>query len=420
MSDSVFDVLVVGAGPAGLAAARRAAESGAQVAVLDDNPAPGGQIWRASQDPAPWLTGYKAICGARVIAAPSAGRLSIETLQSDFEIGYRALVLATGARERFLPFPGWTLPNVMGAGGLQALAKSGMPIAGRRIVVAGSGPLLLAVAQYLRGHGARVALVAEQAGQAALLRFGASLAAHPAKLIQAVELRAKLLGVPYLTSCWPVSAQGAGRLESVTLRRGAKTWTVPCDYLACGFGLIPATELAEMLGCRMGASGVAVDDNQQTSEPAVFCAGEATGIGGLDLALVEGEIAGYAAAGLRRQASARFAARQRHRRFATALERAFALRDELRELPAAETLVCRCEDVSYARIRACSGWREAKLHTRCGMGPCQGRVCGGAVEFLLGWRSESVRPPLFPARIESLAKSGGVTGPGQNQWNILR
>jgi NADPH-dependent 2,4-dienoyl-CoA reductase/sulfur reductase-like enzyme len=341
-----------------------------------------------------------------VIAAPSAGRLSIETLSSDFEIGYRALVLATGARERFLPFPGWTLPNVMGAGGLQALAKSGMPIAARRIVVAGSGPLLLAVAKYLRGHGARVLLVAEQAGQAALLRFGASLAAHPAKLIQAVELRAKLLGVPYLTSCWPISAQGTQRLESVTLRRGARTWTVPCDYLACGFGLIPATELAEMLGCRIGASGVAVDDDQQTSVPTVFCAGEATGIGGLDLALVEGEIAGYAAAGRSREASARFAARQRRRRFATALEKAFALRDELRELPAADTLVCRCEDVSYARVRACSGWREAKLHTRCGMGPCQGRVCGGAVEFLLRWRSESVRPPLFPARIASLAKSG--------------
>ena len=346
------------------------------------------------------------LCGARVVAAPAPGRLTVETLSAHFEHGYRALVLATGARERFLPFPGWTLPNVMGAGGLQALAKSGMPIAGKRIVVAGSGPLLLAVAHYLRSHAARVALIAEQAPQAALLRFGATLAAHPGKLRQALGLRARLLGVPYLTSCWPVAAEGAGRLESVTLRRGPKTWKERCDYLACGFGLIPNIELAEMLGCRIGASGVAVDDYQQTSEPGVFCAGEATGIGGLDLALVEGEIAGYAAAGRSREASTRFAVRQQHRRFATALESAFALRDELRELPAPETLVCRCEDVTYARLRSCAGWREAKLHTRCGMGPCQGRVCGGAVDFLLGWRSESVRPPLFPARIESLARSG--------------
>ncbi len=111
MSDPVFDVLVVGAGPAGLAAARRAAESGAQVAVLDDNPAPGGQIWRASQEPAPWLTGYQVICGARVIAAPAAGRLSIETLASDFEIGYRALVLPPGRASGSCPFPGGRCPT---------------------------------------------------------------------------------------------------------------------------------------------------------------------------------------------------------------------------------------------------------------------------------------------------------------------
>jgi hypothetical protein len=97
-------------------------------------------------------------------------------------------------------------------------------------------------------------------------------------------------------------------------------------------------------------------------------------------------------------------ARESHQRFAAALEKAFALRAELRELPLPETLVCRCEDVSMARVQACSNWREAKLHTRCGMGPCQGRICGGAVEFLLGWRAESVRPPVLPARVGSLAK----------------
>jgi len=409
-----FDVVVIGAGPAGLAAACRAAESGARVAMVDDNPHPGGQIWRAAAGKAPkealwWIraaeaSGVEWIAGARVFAAPAPNRIAVETLEGEMELGYGSLVLATGARERFLPFPGWTLPNVMGAGGLQALAKSGLPVEGKKIVVAGSGPLLLAVARYMRQHGADVRLIAEQARQSSLIGFAMRLAAHPGKAAQAVGLRAGLLGIPYRTSCWPVSAQGEEKLESVTLTRGGKTWTEACDYLACGFGLIPNVEVAALLGCRLGGGSVLVDEYQRTSEPVVYSAGETTGIGGLDLALVEGEIAGYAAAGKPEKARTRFAARESHRRFAQALERAFALRDELRSLPQDDTLVCRCEDVTVGRVRACAGWREAKLHTRCGMGPCQGRVCGGAVEFLLGWRAESVRPPVFPARVESLSR----------------
>ncbi|SPE43589.1 Pyridine nucleotide-disulfide oxidoreductase (fragment) [Candidatus Sulfopaludibacter sp. SbA3] len=332
------------------------------------------------------------------------GTLAIEQFEGNREIAYRNLILATGARERFLPFPGWTLPNVMGAGGLQALAKSGFDIAGKLVVVAGSGPLLLAVAKYMRDHGARVRLIAEQAPQSALLRFGMGLAGHPGKLLQAIQLWAGLLGTPYLTDCWPLAAMGTEKLESVMLRRASKTWSEPCDYLACGFGLVPNLELAALLGCSMSATGVAVDEYQRTSVEGIYSAGEATGIGGLELSLVEGEIAGFAAAGSVREAQSRFAARASRRRFADALERAFALRDELKHVAQDDTLVCRCEDVSLGRVRACSGWREAKLQTRCGMGPCQGRVCGGAVEFLLGWKSESVRPPVFPARIGSLAR----------------
>jgi D-hydroxyproline dehydrogenase subunit alpha len=409
-----FDVLVIGAGPAGLAAACRAAESGARVAMVDDNPHPGGQIWRAAAGKLPaaalrWVQATRAnkvewIAGARVFAAPAPNCIAVEMLEGEMDLDYRSLVLATGARERFLPFAGWTLPNVMGAGGLQALAKSGLPVAEKRIVIAGSGPLLLAVAKYMRSHGANVQLVAEQARQSSLMGFALQLAAHPGKAVQAVGLRAGLLGIPYLTSCWPVLAQGREKLESVTLRRGDRNWTVPCDYLACGFGLVPNVEVAALLGCRLEGGSVAVDAYQQTSQPEVYTAGESTGIGGLDLALVEGEIAGYAAAGKPEKARARFALRESHRRFAGALERAFALRDELKSLPQADTLVCRCEDVTWGRVRACAGWREAKLHTRCGMGPCQGRVCGGAVEFLLGWRAESVRPPVFPARVESLSR----------------
>ena len=222
----------------------------------------------------------------------------------------------------------------MGAGGLQALVKSGLPIKDKRVAVAGSGPLLLAVAKYLRDHGARVLLIAEQADSAALFRFGLGLIAKPAKVAQAIGLRAGLLGVPYLTRCWPISAQGAEKLESVTFRRGTRTFTKTCDYLACGFGLVPNLELASLLGCRMSATGVAVDEYQQSSIPGVYCAGEITGIGGLDLALAEGEIAGYAAAGKPEAARKLFAARDSHRKFADALERAFAPRAELRAIAA--------------------------------------------------------------------------------------
>jgi len=396
------DVAIIGAGPAGLAAARRAAESGAAVAMVDDNPQPGGQIWRNETNLAV-NPAVSVICGARVIAAPSPGRLTLEKLEGDLELTYRSVVLATGARERFLPFPGWTLPNVMGAGGLQALAKSGLPVAGKKVVVAGSGPLLLAVAKYMRAHGAHVRLIAEQAGRAAVLSFGASLVRHPGKLIQAIEFRAALLGTRYLHACWPIAADGSGQLESVTLYHAGKTWREPCDYLACGFGLVPNTELPLLLGCRLSETGVQVDDYQETTVPNIYCAGEVTGIGGLDLSQVEGEIAGYAAAGKREAARPLFGARESHRRFAVALERAFALREELRNLPQDDTIVCRCEDVTFERIRRRDGWRDAKLQTRCGMGPCQGRVCGGAVEFLLGWKAESIRPPVFPARIASLS-----------------
>jgi len=401
MSDPAFDVVVVGAGPAGLAAARRAAEVGANVAMVDDNPHPGGQIWRAgakgiAPEVAPWMAGAVTwIGGQSVVAAPTPGRLTLD----EIEIGYSRLILATGARERFLPFPGWTLPNVMGAGGLQALAKSGLPVAGKRVVIAGSGPLLLAVAKYLRGHGAKVRLIAEQASHPSVMGFAVKLARYPGKLAQALQLKAALIGIPYLTSCWPVAAHGSEKLESVTLRRRHAVRNEPCDYLACGFGLIPNLELPALLGCRMGEAGVAVNEYQESSVAGVYAAGEVTGVGGLELALVEGEIAGLAAAGRHEEACRLFGARYVHRGFAEALQRAFALRPELQRLPADDTFVCRCEDVTFGRVRACSGWREAKLHTRCGMGPCQGRVCGGAVEFLLGWKAESVRPPVFPARV---------------------
>jgi NADPH-dependent 2,4-dienoyl-CoA reductase/sulfur reductase-like enzyme len=382
-------IVVVGAGPAGLAAAVRAHESGARVTAIDDNPAPGGQIWRGDGRQA-WVSRFHAsgiplLANSRVIAGGES-TLLVETPRGPREIEYEQVILATGAREIFLPFPGWTLPGVMGAGGLQALAKCGLPVAGKKVVVGGSGPLLIAVAAYLRQRGANVKLIAEQAPWRSLAGFGIELLRNPAKLLQGAGLQRHLAGVPWMPGCWVAAAEGGGRVERVTLQREGKTWTEECDYAAIGYGLQPNTELAALLGCA----------------PNIFAAGECTGIGGVDLAIVEGEIAGYAAAGNADRARSLVPRRDQARRFAAALNKAFTLREELKRLPKPATLVCRCEDVTHHRLLEFDSFRAAKLHTRCGMGPCQGRVCGPAAEFLFGWKNESVRPPLFPARIGSL------------------
>ena len=404
------DVLVVGAGPAGLAAAYRVARAGRRVVVVDDNPDAGGQIWRGEQreprspEAQVWFERVRSVeihlmVGARVFQQIASDLLLAETSGGVLELAFRDLVLATGARERFLPFPGWTLPNVMGAGGLQALVKNGLPINGKKVVIAGTGPLLLAVAGYLRAHGAEVLLIAEQASSLRLARFGLALIKQPNKLSQAFALSK---GIKYLKNCWVTAAHGDEKLQFVVLQRRGKRWTVGCDYLACGFHLVPNLELAELLGCEIEHGAVRVDDFQQSTIPHVYAAGETTGIGGLELSLVEGEIAGLTAAGSHEDARRLFPERAKQRRFADLLNRTFALRDELKTLAAPETIVCRCEDVVFDRLRAHDSWRTAKLQTRCGMGPCQGRICGSAVEFLFGWKVESVRPPILPVRVESL------------------
>lgn len=420
MTDT-FDILVVGAGPAGIAAAVTAAECGMRVGLVDDNPASGGQIWRNGARLAAaarqWMARLEAsgavrLQGWQVFDCPRPGALWAQrngagphqhSPAGDLaELRYQRLILATGARERFLPFPGWTLPNVMGAGGLDALVRGGLPIAGNRVVVAGTGPLLLAVAAHLAARGAKIMAVCEQASFAQMMPLALHVLRQPGKLLQGLSYRWATRRSRYLTRCRPVAALGGKRLESVTLKRGAKQWSVPCDYLACGFHLAPNTELAALLGCRLEDGFVLTDELMQTSAPGVWCAGEPTGIGGVELSLLEGQVAGLAAAG-KTDAARKLAAQRRGALpFVRALERACRLDPQLRSAPTDETIVCRCEDVRMQALRGRAGWRDAKLHTRCGMGPCQGRICGGATEFLFGWRAESVRPPVFPVPVSSL------------------
>jgi D-hydroxyproline dehydrogenase subunit alpha len=419
------DVLIIGGGPAGLAAACAAAGTAGRVTLVDDNAGAGGQIWRGqdrkpeNEQAARWLkrlahANVELIHGARVFHQPEAHLLLAESFKGVYELSYRKLILATGARERFLPFQGWTSPGVFGAGGLQALVKSGMPIHGKKVVIAGSGPLLLAVAAYLRRQGAQVSLIAEQATRQQLFGFAFALARQADKIAQAIKLKLELRGVPYLTDCYAVAANADDESFRVTLRKGARTWDVACDYLACGFHLVPNVELASLLDCALEDGCVQVNEFQETSIPDIYCAGEPTGIGGLELSLVEGEIAGFAATDKREEARRLFAARDKLRHFANALNRAFALREELKTLVSASTIVCRCEDVAFGQLQPHDSWRAAKLQTRCGMGPCQGRVCGPAIEFLLDWKAESVRPPIFPVRLDSLAKAASPSNGHMN------
>lgn len=419
------DVLVVGAGPAGMTAAAAAAEHGRKVILIDDNATPGGQIWRndlrnaitrrtSTEERRKQLalarlqrSGAQVLSGYRVFDANPFGSLHAVRENSDRPVAthfkWNHLILATGARERFLPFAGWTLPGVFGAGGLQALAQGGLPVEGKHIVVAGTGPLLLAVAAHLRKRGARILLIAEQAPASRLARFAAFLCRQPGKLAQGLSCRAALLGTPYRTGCWPVAAlanHGQNALRAVVLSNGRRTWEEPCDLLACGFHLVPNIELAELLGCTLRGSFVAVDAQQRTSVQRVFCVGEPTGIAGLKSALLQGEIAGLTCAGRPTEPLQRLLATERQ--FAEQLEHTFALRPELHSLATAQTIICRCEDVRLSSLSACHSWREAKLQTRCGMGPCQGRVCGPIVHTIFGWEPASIRPPIFPVPLDAL------------------
>jgi NADPH-dependent 2,4-dienoyl-CoA reductase/sulfur reductase-like enzyme len=302
----------------------------------------------------------------------------------------------------------------MGAGALQAFVKSGFPISGKRVVVAGTGPLLLAVAAYLRRSGAEIKMICEQASRGSLAKFAFSALGHGTKIVQGLSLGRELLGIPFLTGCWPIAAAGNGVLKAVLISRGREVQKIDCDFLACGFHLVPNIELPALLGCRIQNGYVEVDRLQQTSTPGIYCAGEPTQIGGVELSLIEGQIAGLAATGREKVAQKLFGKHRKFRRFAIALDRTFALRPELRGITLPETIVCRCEDVPYGQVKRHGSWRAAKLQTRVGMGPCQGRVCGPTTEFLLGWPPDSPRPPAFPVRVEYL---GANTSPAESTYS---
>ncbi|GAA5198743.1 NAD(P)/FAD-dependent oxidoreductase [Rugosimonospora acidiphila] len=430
------DLVIVGAGPAGLSAALAAAGAGVDVTVLDSNAAPGGQIWR---QPASGAAGHPpAGRAARALSAVAAhprvevlsdrtvslaepdagsgGVLFVQGPDGGETIRARALVLATGATELSLPFPGWDLPGVLTPGAAQAMLKAHGVLAGRRILVAGTGPFLWPVAAGLRRAGARIVALVDGARQGSTGLRLAGLARHPALVGQAAGfLRALAAGrVPVLGGRVVVAAHGRDAVESVTVARldgrgriaseGRREYAV--DALCVGWGFVPSVELARSLGCaetvhpNRPGSAVTVDADQATTAPGVFAAGEVTGIGGAVVSWWEGMIAGAAAAhalgALPRQGFAERTrvARRRcgdARHAARLLERAFPPYPDWTDWLTPETVFCRCEEVTWQRMvdaldEGGEDVRTVKGQTRCGMGWCQGRVCGPAAQLAVARR----------------------------------
>lgn len=470
---AVPHLAVIGAGPAGLAATVAAAAQGIRVTLVDSAADAGGQFYRTpaaglgARRPQAlhhqWRTWERLRDGLdRHVRAGSVRHLTerhvwcverraepdqgftVHALlgpeqEEPAEVRADAVLLATGGYEKVLPFPGWTLPGVVTAGGAQAMLKGTLAVSGRTAVVAGTGPLLLPVATGLAAAGVEVAALVDSADPKAFVRQSRALAAQPGKVVEGAGYAAQLLRhrVRVLARHTIVEAHGTERLEAVTVARldgdgrvgpGSER-RITCDTLAVGHGMLPHTDLAETLGCRLDGLGVHVDAEQRTDVPGVWAAGETTGIGGNALSLAEGHIAGRSAAARLRGTAPDPGAwataaevRTRLRAFSAALDSVYAPPAHWTEQVTDDTVVCRCEEVTGGAIReavaelGAGDLRTVKLLTRAGMGWCQGRMCGPAVAGLTGCElTPSPRPFARPVPLGVLARAGEHDVPAEHQ-----
>jgi NADPH-dependent 2,4-dienoyl-CoA reductase/sulfur reductase-like enzyme len=452
------ELAVIGAG---LAAARGASSRGVAVTIVDDNPMPGGQYFRqAASDSLRRIAGAifdESVRGASLLGTVDHARVDYRpdsTALGFFEselsvvsggratmLNPRCTVIAAGCTERPAPFPGWTLPGVIGAGSAQNLMKSQRIVPGKRILVGGNGPLNLLAASNLVRLGATVVAVVEAARDRQAWARIPGLLLEPAILMRGLGYRARMMmaGVPFHSAHVIVEARGSDRVEEARIApisaNGkvdlARSRTLGVDTIVWGFGLVPATEMTRALGCqhvyhaRKGGWMPARSPLMETTRHNVFSVGDCAGVAGVEKALLEGRLAGLVAAqrlGLARDSGARrLNARLRARlarleRFRRAIEAVYAPGLDTLSLVTEDTIVCRCEDVVAAELRAAlnEGVTEVnslKAISRVSMGRCQGRNCLMTVAALIaeaqGCRLDEVvlprpRSPMRPVNIGNL------------------
>ncbi len=475
--EQMTEVAVVGAGPAGLEAALMAAEAGAQVTLIDSSPLPGGQYFKQPPQSfqTPDIDGKASDLFSRLSKYPSlqlftdtqvwgafpesddSWLLTLQGQNTPVRLRTRVLILAPGAYDRPIAFPGWTLPGVMTAGAVQALLKSQAVVPGRRFVLAGSGPLQLVVAAQLVKAGADIAAVLEATSlsQFRSIRHIPAIWGQWARMQEGVSAWRTLrrAGVSIRFGWGMVKAGGEEQVEVVEIAKLDQNWhplpntseTIDADTLVLGYGFLPSTQLTRLLGCEhqysphQGGWIPLRDVRMQTTLPGVYAIGDGAGIGGATLARIEGQLAGLdVALRLGRIEEQRYQSElaglhsklERERRFADLLGELFTLRNGLYTLAKNDTIICRCEEVRLTDIRqaqaaGCSTLNEIKGLTRAGMGNCQGRICGDLlantllgddlpqqdrVQGICNLGALSIRPPIFPMTVQDLAQST-ISGP---------
>jgi NADPH-dependent 2,4-dienoyl-CoA reductase/sulfur reductase-like enzyme len=450
------DLIVIGAGPAGMAAARTAAEGGASVRVLDEQPAPGGQIYRgvlAANSRQNDILGPDYEAGRPLAEALAHENIRHERcavvwrVEREGRVAWtnegvarvataRRVLAATGAVERPIPIPGWTLPGVMTAGAAQILLKTGGVIP-KNAVLAGAGPLLYLLAQQLIAAGSPPKALVETQDRAAFLRASRHLPRalrgwRP--LLKGGKMLAAIrgAGVPRHTAATGLRALGDGAVSGLRFDAGGRSHEIMCETLLLHQGVVPNVQITRSLDLPHQWDAAqrcwrpSCDPWGSTDAAAIMVAGDGGGIAGAGAAVLTGQLAALETLrALGRLSEADRDMRARPLRRALSVE--LAARPMLDALyapppevltPPDETVVCRCEEVTAGDIRGyaalgCLGPNQTKAFGRCGMGPCQGRYCGLTVAELLaearGVGPEDVgyyriRPPLKPVTLGELAQ----------------